>query len=53
MSAFIESIALARKAAADDAEALAECATQLQQHNRDLKQYIARLDAESIKEARP
>ena len=51
MSAFIESIILARKEAADDASSLAECATQLQQHNRDLKQYIAKLDAEAIKEA--
>ena len=51
MSAFIESIVLARQEAADDAGALAECATQLQQHNRDLKQYIAKLDAEAVKEA--
>ena len=51
MSAFIESIVLARREAADDAGALAECATQLQQHNRDLKQYIAKLDAEAVKEA--
>ena len=51
MSAFIDSIVLARQGAADDAGALAECATALQQHNRDLKQYIAKLDAEAVKEA--
>jgi hypothetical protein len=52
MSAFIDSILLARKeAAADDASALRECASRLQQHNRDLKQHIAQLDAEAVKEA--
>ena len=51
MSAFIDSIILARTEAADDAGALAECATALQQHNRDLKQHIAKLDAEAVKEA--
>jgi hypothetical protein len=51
MSAFIDSIVLARKEAADDAGALSEGVTQLQQHNRDLKQHIAQLDAEAVKEA--
>ena len=50
MSAFIDSI-VARQEAADDAGALAECATALQQRNRDLKQYITKLDAEAVKEA--
>ncbi len=35
MSAFIDSILLAWKEAADDASALRECARRLQQHNRD------------------
>ena len=51
MSLFIDSIILARKEAADDASALRECASRLQQHNRDLKQHIAQLDAEAVKEA--
>ena len=51
MSAFIDSVVLARKEAADDAGVLSECVTQLQQHNRDLKQHIAQLDAEAVKEA--
>jgi len=51
MSAFIDSILLARKEAADDASALRECASRLQRHNRELKQHIAQLDAEAVKEA--
>jgi len=51
MSAFIDSIMAARTEAADDAAALSECAAKLQEHNRSLKEYIAKLDAESVKEA--
>ena len=51
MSAFIDSILLARKEAADDASALRECASRLQRHNRELKQHIAQLDAQAVKEA--
>ena len=51
MSAFIDSIMAARTEASDDAAALSECAAKLQEHNRSLKEYIAKLDAESVKEA--
>ena len=51
MSVFIDSIVAARTEAADDAAALSECAAKLQEHNRSLKEYIAKLDAESVKEA--
>ena len=51
MPAFIDSIVAARAEAADDAAALSECAAKLQEHNRSLKEYIAKLDAESVKEA--
>ena len=51
MSAFIDSIMAARTEASDNAAALSECAAKLQEHNRSLKEYIAKLDAESVKEA--
>ena len=54
MSAFIDSILLARKEAADDASALRECASRLQQHNRELKQHICQVRrAVPVPPARP
>lgn len=58
MSDFMDSIMAARQEAlsgsVDDEEAgakLAVCATKLQAYNRSLKDYIAKLDAESVQEA--
>ena len=48
---FVESIEVARAEAGDDAGLLEECATKLQAHNRELKDCVAKLDAEAIKEA--
>ena len=51
MGVFIESIEVARAEAGDDAGLLEECAAKLQAHNRELKDCVAKLDAEAIKEA--
>ena len=49
--AFLQSIADARAASADDPAVLSTCCTKLQEHNAKLKAQIAQLDAEAAHEA--
>eukprot|EP00927_Polykrikos_kofoidii_P046184 TRINITY_DN4039_c0_g1_i1.p1 TRINITY_DN4039_c0_g1~~TRINITY_DN4039_c0_g1_i1.p1 ORF type:complete len:851 (+),score=199.97 TRINITY_DN4039_c0_g1_i1:48-2600(+) len=49
--AFIASVIKVREEAADDAELLEEAAAKLQEHNRTLKRYLAKMDAQTAKEA--